>query len=449
MSYEVKRLCERIWAFEKNENAFAFKFRGVWVWQAFRMKYYYQIACAEGIFEEPHYVSTNESKVRKIKIAFSYLFYTFFKNAFVAAILNRSPVAILEHERQQLHDGVFQDIYSAELKDSLEREGTGYVSLRRRFLGEHKNSTRPGEKRIFLDALVLFGAMMRKMPLVGRMTKDDKKKLSDFVARLRLLSSDWSISEASIIAELIRQNALVKVYRTLFRILGTQKLYVVVAYAFPEIITAARSLNIEIIELQHGIVNRYHLGYSYPDECLSAPVSLSYFPDVIESWGKEWTLNCKLPISQDKIWQSFGWPLRHNLVATPDNIRKGTQITIISQGSIGDGICQFVAQILKVLPTEAVIKYKLHPSEFGRFQSYELASQVLADKRVELIERGSLIDLLKRSGTVFGVYSTGLIEAQILGCDVYIFPLAGSEYFEGIDWAKPVPDFKNLTDPAS
>lgn len=443
MSDEVKRLCERIWTFEKNENAFAFKICGVWVWQAFRMKYYYQIACAEGIFEEPHYVSTNESKVRKIKIAFSYLFYIFFKNAFVAAILNRSPVAILEHERQQLHNGVFQDIYSAELKDALTRTGTGYVSLRRRFLGEHKNSTRQGEKRIFLDLLVLFGAIMLKMPLVGRMTKDDKTKLLDFVARLRLLSADWSISEASILAEIIRQNALVKVYRILFRVLGTQKLYVVVAYAFPEIITAARSLEIEVIELQHGIVNRYHLGYSYPDECHLAPLSLSYFPDIIDCWGTEWTLNCKLPISQDKIWQSFGWPLRHTLAAKPDNKKNVAQITIISQGSIGDGICQSVAQILTVLPTEAIIKYKLHPSEFGRFQTYKRASEVLADKRVELIERGSLIDLLKQSGTVFGVYSTGLIEARELGCDVYIFPLAGSEYFEGVGWAKPVTDFIN------
>lgn len=444
MSYEVKRLCERIWAFEKNENAFAFKFRGVWVWQAFRMKYYYQIACAEGIFEEPHYVSTNESKVRKIKVAFSFLFYTFFKNAFVAAILNRSPVAILEHERQQLHDGVFQDIYSAELKDSLEREGTGYVSLRRRFLGQHKISTRIGDKRIFLDVIVLFGAMLRKISFIGRMKAHDENLLAGFVTRLRLISPEWSISEAELCAEILRHNALIRAYRLLFQFLGTKRLYVVVAYAFPEIIAAARSLGIEVIELQHGIVNRYHLGYSYPEECHSAPLSLAYFPDFIETWDTVWNLNCSFPISQDKICTNFRWPQRKGIAVNPHIPRIPDQITIISQGSIGERLCQSVAEILPTLPVGVIIKYKLHPSEFGRFQTYQRANEVLADKRVELIEQGNLFDLLQQSSAAAGVYSTGLIEARELDCDVYIFPLPGSEYFERVEWAKSITELMKI-----
>lgn len=441
MSDEVKSLCERIWKFEKDENAFGFNVCGVWLWQAFRMKYYYQIACAEGIFEQPHYVSANESKWRKLKIALSYFFYVFFRNAFFEAVLKRSPIAILEHERQQFHNGAFQDIYSAELKDALKREGTGYVSLRRRFLGEHKISTRQGENRIFLDVIVLFGAFRRKMPFLSDMTDHDEKMLAGFATRLGMISSEWSISKVALRSEIVRHNALIKVYRLLFRILGTKRLYVVVAYAFPEIVAAARSLDIEVIELQHGIVNRFHLGYSYPDECLSEPLALAYFPDVIESWGSVWTLNCDLPISRDKIWTSYGWPMRHGPATSTANHRDAAQITIISQGSIGERICQSVAQLLPKLPSSLTIKYKLHPSEFGRFLTYQQAGEVLADKRVELIEKGNLSDLLKESGTAVGVYSTGLIEARELGCDVYILPLPGSEYFDGIDWAKPITVF--------
>lgn len=444
MSDQVKRLCERIWRFEKDENAFGVEVCGVRLWQALRMKYFYQIACAEGIFQEPHYVFANESKARKARIAFSYLFFIFFKNAFVAAILNRSTIAIIEHERQQLHNNAFQDIYSAELKDTLKRERSSYVSLRRRFLGQHKISTREGEKRIFLDVIVLFGWMMTKIPFVGRMTAHDRKILAGFATRLRLISAKWNISEAELRAEIVRHNALVKAYRLLFRILGTKRLYVVVAYAFPEIITAARSLDIEVIEMQHGIISRYHLGYSYPAECHLAPRSLGYFPDVIETWGPIWTLNCKLPISLDKIRTNFGWPLRHSIAVKPHISRNPDQITIISQGSIGERICQSVAEILPALPDSATVKYKLHPSEFGRFHTYQSSNEVFADKRVELIERGSLLDLLQKSGTAIGVYSTGLIEARELGCEVYIFPLPGSEYLEGVDWVKSVRDFVKL-----
>ncbi len=45
---------------------------------------------------------------------------------------------------------------------------------------------------------------------------------------------------------------------------GIKTVYVVVAYFHQHIVGAARDLGIRVVELQHGAISPFHLGYSYP-----------------------------------------------------------------------------------------------------------------------------------------------------------------------------------------
>lgn len=55
-----------------------------------------------------------------------------------------------------------------------------------------------------------------------------------------------------------------KKYIELFKKRKPKQVFVVVAYENHAIVAAAQYLGIEVIELQHGTITDYHLGYSYP-----------------------------------------------------------------------------------------------------------------------------------------------------------------------------------------
>ena len=63
------------------------------------------------------------------------------------------------------------------------------------------------------------------------------------------------------------------------------------------IIKAAKDLNIETIELQHGTFSKYHLGYSFPGR----RKKIDHFPDKFYSWGKYWNELIELPIKKESI----------------------------------------------------------------------------------------------------------------------------------------------------
>src|SRR5690606_8728382 len=56
-----------------------------------------------------------------------------------------------------------------------------------------------------------------------------------------------------------------KIYHKVFKKVRPKSLYIVVAYYYAPIIKAAKDLGIKVYEVQHGIITKYHLGYSFPN----------------------------------------------------------------------------------------------------------------------------------------------------------------------------------------
>lgn len=123
-------------------------------------------------------------------------------------------------------------------------------------------------------------------------------------------------------------------------------IFVVVSYENLAIVAAAKSLGIEVIELQHGTITDYHLGYSYPLKT-RLDGEIPYFPDKILTFGDYWINDENCPLSKDKIipigFSYFEVQSKDYINAEPiDN-----QVLFISQGVIGKYLSQIAYEFAK------------------------------------------------------------------------------------------------------
>ncbi len=122
------------------------------------------------------------------------------------------------------------------------------------------------------------------------------------------------------------------------------------------------------------------------------------------------------------------YPLEKNLLNFNLETKPETKIvTVISQGALTDSIADYIINNIQYL-NGYDINYKLHPSEYNVVNEKLLKLDKYAN--VRLVRNANLFDMFYSSKCVIGVFSTALIEAKLMGCEVAIIPLAGSEYFE-------------------
>ena len=81
--------------------------------------------------------------------------------------------------------------------------------------------------------------------------------------------------------EIFKFHMHVKFYEIFFKIYKPKVIFVVCSYCNFAIVKAAKNLFIEVVEIQHGIINQAHYGYnSY------IQVNKNYYPDLLLSFGK-------------------------------------------------------------------------------------------------------------------------------------------------------------------
>ena len=96
------------------------------------------------------------------------------------------------------------------------------------------------------------------------------------------------------------------------------------------LVAACKNLNISSVEIQHGTISPFHLGYHYP----GYKNKIKYFPDYYISFGKFWQENTSLPIDSKNILIG-GFPYISSQKSACKNIKRNEkQILFISQGTI-------------------------------------------------------------------------------------------------------------------
>lgn len=374
----VATLCQAIWHVERELDLLTWQIHKAHPWPIIRMRVFHELTRRSGIHGAPH-------PVRRTPYGKAALV-----GRHVRGIVGRSPfpgrydALVVPHPRKP--NGV--EIYTDELRATL------------------------GDNALILDSGI------NGTPLAG------SKNLDFFTSAAGAIhprtADDRGIGRAleeltgvripvgSLLArEVPKHLRLRALYRALLRRHGIKTVYVVVAYFHQHIVGAARDLGIRVVELQHGAISPFHLGYSYPGR-----PEVADQPDELWCFGSYWTDVAELPAGmRTEVMGATFLP-----APGPKEPRR---VVFLSQGTVGAELVQVADAVAKEHP-ELDVLYRLHPSE--RAEDYTIPAGL------QLSTGGSTLDLLATATYQVGVSTTALFEGMALGCRTAVANLPGHEY---------------------
>ena len=208
------------------------------------------------------------------------------------------------------------------------------------------------------------------------------------------------------------------------------------SYANNHFIYAARKLKIQTIELQHGIINKNHLGYHYPRIKKN---SISAFPDKLILFGEFWKDKAEYPINKNQIIP-LGFPhFDENFYKHEKNKSKNNRVLVISQQTTQEYLRLFIKNTLK--KKKIFFTYKAHPKEDLKkaitfFKNHDISQYVRiisGDKNIYKI--------FKKHQIQIGVFSTALFEGYSYELKTGIVDLPGSE---NVNFFKKYPNVQTI-----
>lgn len=410
----VQSLCEYIWSLEEKYQLLDARIQNIKFWQAQRMVIYYQLAEKSGLFQKPHTTPVRADFVRHTLSIFRNCL---FRNPFLA---KQADYLVVPHARTQLLDGQHQDIHSFYLVEKLQSEGNSVTVLEPPFLGEHKSPLLSNKKH--LDLVFAVAAIGSKLFPV-HFTNDEKALLG----RIEQTIADdlgIKINLRTIFRHAVRNFRIRHFfYRLLLKKIRPSSLFVVNAYAHPELVFAARQLSIPTHEIQHGTFSPYHLGYSFPGRT----TALDYFPDYVHVWSDYWKWLMPMPIAQQHIIVS-GFPYFERRKVVYGSIQRiPGRVIVLSQGVLGDLLAKAVLENMDFFAGKS-LHYKLHPGEYDRWQDYPHLVKLAQHHDVAILTDCDLYYEFAMAEYAAGVFSTAIYEAVDFDCKPVLFDLPGIEY---------------------
>lgn len=342
--------------------------------------------------------------------------------------LKEFDILFLGTSRKENIEGYYYDIYCDYLIQSLE----DYRSLNLiRTFGRHYSP-------LAIDNIRHLDAINLSIILKSKILKKDRQLITRIAEILKLFAAKLDLqidvlqeSERLYFNRIFNFFEYKRVYEKILERINPKVIVEVCHYEAKNMAmnVIASKLNIPVIELQHGSISKYHLGYNYGN--LSSAANYPPLPRYIFLFGEYWKKVCYLPIpDENKI--VTGFPHLELMKIKLDGISKSKQqILVVSQRLIGKKLAKFVLELARQLSPEYKIVYKLHPAEYEDWeQNYQ---QLASLPNVEIPGRESkksLHQLFAESSLQIGVFSTAIFEGLAFNLKTFIVNLPGSEYTE-------------------
>ncbi|WP_405292746.1 sialyltransferase [Methanobrevibacter sp.] len=425
MSVSVHDICEVFFDIENKYNLNYHEIQGCYAWQLIRMHLYYDITRKTQIFNAPQQKSL--SLFDKVKT-----FLPFFKNSVLKNPFNGKydkDILIFDHPRKVIFKGEYCDIYSNFLVDFL-RDDYSFEVLESPYLNKHY--TKPQNYVLFTDAIQLGSYIHKKFNKV-EFSESEKELILKVQGELEAtfnikLNLKWMLT-----THILNFQYDFKKYVELFKKRKPKMVFVVVAYENHAIVAAAKYLGIEVIELQHGTITDYHLGYSYPKKT-RLNGDIPYFPDKLLSFGDYWMNEETSPISRENIVPIGFSYFQEQSKDFMDIDVIDNQILFISQGVIGKYLSKLAFEFAKSQKDLKII-YKLHPGEYETWrQNYPELVEASQFDNFDVIDNSEipLYRLLAQSNYQVGAFSTAIYEGLMFNCKTFILDVPGVEYLNDL-----------------
>lgn len=444
---QIAELCQALWEIEDRYGLLYRRDQGCYPWAYRRMKVYYKLAAALGAFElvpQPR-LRDDDPQVHRAPPD---------SNDYPRRYLLRFALAhgrpdwlVIPKLKLPNHGEAWRCPYTAPVIESALANDDRLLILWNG-VGWHREQAREGGRQfgqLSADWVRRWIRIEHESQRIRRKTKFTAEEVGFWKAvdrELRALiggSVDLA-REMQYAATKFKEEQFV--YRWILRLMRPRRIVLFCHYGKGAIIDAARRRNIATIEIQHGTIGPYHLGYSFP-AWKRGHDPIPYFPDEFWSWGSYWTDKTVLPLPDDKI-VARGFPhfRRQVPLSSPVRLpREARTILVLSQTVITEPLVYAISQIAKRHPDYHFI-FKCHPSEDPRLAKGTLERY----RNVKVVSRADLYSTMRRSHYVVGVFSTALYEAIALGCKPLLLNLPGIEYMQDLIDAYGVPVYNTGDD---
>ncbi|GAA0942530.1 hypothetical protein GCM10009554_35110 [Kribbella koreensis] len=388
---------------ERELDLLTWEIDGVRPWPIIRMRIFHELTRRSGLHGDPHPV--RRTRADQLRLVGKHVAGTVTRNPFLAR--GSYDALVVPHPRKP--GGI--EIYTDSLRSTL--GGSALV------LDSGINGT-PLPGSVNLDFFTSASGAVRSRRVHARCAE---------IASALESETGVKVPVAALVArEVPKHSRLRAVYRTLLKRRRIKTVYVVVAYFHQHIVGAARDLGIRVVELQHGAISPYHLGYSYPGR-----PDVADQPDELWCFGSYWTDVAELPagMKAEVAGASFISPLSATELAAKDP----RLVVFLSQGTTGPALLSYAASLATARP-DLDVAFHLHPSE--RSTDYVLPAGVR-------MSAGNTLTLLAAATYQVGVSTTALFEGMVLGCRTAVANLPGHEYLDptiarGDSVLVPTPD---------
>jgi hypothetical protein len=403
---------------EEKYAVFSLEYKDVYYWKLIRFELFEYIVKKLSILDEGHPMSRKDKFKRLVSlIKYSGL------NLFMRKNIHKSDVLILTHGRKVKHKNEYLDIYLYDIVNSLkEKDSDIFIIDRPDHYGNHY---RHDNDMIYFERFghVVRQGLYRFSPY--RVDNVETKQILNNIENELKRMIDVNVDLIELVNKRIFRFKFEKKYfdKLLFTI-NPSKIILVVSYGKEELIASARERGIEVIEVQHGVISSYHMGYYFPFEH-----SIPYFPDELILFGDYWKESIRFPLNSRRTKKSFSL-MKSSYNSIVINESKMNRILFISQGSIGVHLAKIAADFANKNSVECY--YKLHPSEYSNWRSkYSELAECEINGRIKVISNeNSIYELFNLCKYVVGVYSTAIYESLMYECKTFVVNLEGYQYME-------------------
>lgn len=425
MSYSVHDICEVFFNLEEKYNLNYQEIQGCFAWQLIRMYLYYDITRRTQTFGAPQQQSL--SVFDKIKSFTPFLKNSLLHNPFSGK--DEKDILIFDHPRKVIYEGQYRDIYSYFLVDFL-KDSYSFEVLDAPYLNKHFTKKESYIK--YTDRIQLGSYVYKKFNKIEFTAKENElisKVRNELESSFNLdINLEWILT-----IHILNFKYDYKKYTELFKKRNPRMIFVVVAYENQAIVAAAKDLGITVLELQHGTITDYHLGYSYPKKT-RLNGEIKYFPDKILTFGDYWIGEETCPVSRDNIIPIGFSYFESQSKDFMDIHVNDNQILFISQGVIGKYLSKIAFELASQLKDYNII-YKLHPGEYETWrQNYPELIEASTLDNFEVVDNSEtpLYELFAKSNYQIGAFSTAIYEGLMFNCKTFIVDVPGVEYLNDL-----------------
>lgn len=421
---QVKEIVDLIVTNEKKYKLFSLTYKGFAVWPFYRIYFYYNIGAKKKSFSNQ---SSNPS------LSFKYLLKTL--NIFnPRKIFKKSKKLILEHPRTNIAGF---DIYTKEISAVFNEEECSFFSF------SQKGLIDPSKRTIPLDMLKIVSKIISKFSIIFIRDKYFNENFKDFLNEFSLESNEIKNYIKEYKKYYIEFLIQLQFYKFILKVKKVEEVYLTVYYTNLPLVIAAKILRLKTIEVQHGVISNYHLGYHYPY------YESDFFPDETYLFSEFWRKSSSFP-KNTKI------TIKGNSYLYFDDNKmlnkRSNSILFVSQGTIGIKLKKYLLKNADLLKDYKVF-FKLHPSEFGTADvDYK---EFLQYSNIEIVTTEFNINSLQEECEYqIGIYSTAIYEGLERKCKTLLLNDVGIEYMDYliesdlvkvIDFKKPLDEVLKLT----